>query len=86
MGQKAVRLYGARLGALRGRIQKWRKTREKCSHMPKPLWDSAVELARVGGVDSVAQQLGINHEATRGRKKETQGTRKQNRSKKEVLG
>ena len=63
MGRRAAKSYDARLRALRGRIQKWRKTRAKCSHMPKALWDLAVELAQVGGVASVAQEFGINRES-----------------------
>lgn len=63
MGRKSARSYDSRLRALRGRVQRWRKTRKKCSHTPRALWEAAVELAQIGGVDSVAQELCVNRES-----------------------
>lgn len=55
--------YEARLEELRGRVEDWRKTREKCSRMPKELWEVAVELAQIGGAEAVARALSLNYES-----------------------
>lgn len=49
------------LTQLRGRIERWRRTRAKRSPMPAELWSAATELARGLGAYRVARQLGIGY-------------------------
>ncbi len=49
------------------RIEHWRQTREKRSHMPADLWAAAVGLAREHGIYAVAQALGLSYGALKNR-------------------
>jgi len=53
-GRAAVRLR-----ELRGRIERWRRTRAKRSRMPAALWVAATELAREVGTYRVARELRV---------------------------
>lgn len=61
---------------LRGRIERWRTTRERRTAMPAELWSEAADLAHVHGAYPVAHALRISFdglkrriaEATRGSK------------------
>jgi len=52
-----------RLQRLRGRIEYWRRTRQKLSPMPADLWTEAAALARVLGVSPVSRILGLGYDA-----------------------
>jgi len=49
------------LEQVRQRLERWRKTRKRCSSIPDALWASAVELARQYGVNKTARALGLNY-------------------------
>ena len=49
-----------KLEAVRCQIDSWRKTRISLQHVPQPIWEAAVELARMGGINPVAAVLGLN--------------------------
>lgn len=53
----------ARLEQLRGRIERWRRTRTKHGPMPESLWQEAATLARSLGVCPVSRALGIGYES-----------------------
>lgn len=42
-------------------MESWRKTRICLQHVPKPFWEAAVELAKLGGINPVAAVLGLNY-------------------------
>jgi hypothetical protein len=51
------------LVAVRGRLEAWRrKGGGRGSRLPEPLWNEAVELARVAGVHATARALRLNYE------------------------
>ena len=52
---------------LRWRIEQWRRSRKRYSHVPKELWSEAVGLAQVHGVQLISQTLRLNHESLRNR-------------------
>ncbi len=52
---------------LQQRIEHWRKTREKRSPMPEPLWRAAVELAERDGVYSISRALQLNYQTLQAR-------------------
>ena len=49
------------------RIEHWRKTREKRSPMPEPLWRAAVGLAQRDGVYSISRALQLNYQSLQAR-------------------
>lgn len=49
------------------RIEHWRRTREKRTHMPKELWSAAVALARVHGVYAISQALRVRYDSLKQR-------------------
>jgi hypothetical protein len=57
----------AKLTQLRGRIERWRRTRVTRSPMPAELWMAATELARGLGVSRVARELRIGYGALKER-------------------
>lgn len=57
----------ARLRQARSRIEHWRRTREKRSPMPEPLWEAAVALAETEGVYRTARALSLNYQSLRAR-------------------
>ena len=61
MGQRTRGARSARMDEVSRRIQDWRRTREKRSRMPEPLWDSAVALAREYGLYATAQGLRVSY-------------------------
>jgi len=50
-----------KLQEVRCQIDSWRKTRISLQHVPKPIWEAAVEVARIGGINPVASVLGLNY-------------------------
>lgn len=57
----------ARVQRLQKRIEDWRKTRQKRSPMPEPLWNAAVQLAQRDGVYSVSRALQVNYQTLQAR-------------------
>jgi hypothetical protein len=51
-----------RLQRLRGRIEHWRRARQKLSPMPADLWEEAAAVAETLGVSPVARALGLGYE------------------------
>jgi hypothetical protein len=60
--RKLGRPLGARVESVRRRIEHWRETRAKRTHMPQTLWDAAVSLAREHGLWVISQELRVNYE------------------------
>jgi hypothetical protein len=52
---------------LQKRIEHWRRTREKRSPMPEPLWHAAVQLAQRDSVYSVSRALQVNYQSLQAR-------------------
>ncbi len=50
----------ARLEEVRQQFEDWRRTRERRTWIPEPLWRAAAEVASVVGVYRAAKTLGIN--------------------------
>ena len=48
------------LEQVRRQFDDWRRTRQRRTRIPNPLWRAAVEVARVHGVYRTAKTLGIN--------------------------
>ena len=44
-----------KLEEVRCQIDSWRKTRISLQHVPQAIWEAAVELARMGGINPVEQ-------------------------------
>ena len=66
MGQGNV-ARAARIGAVRRRVEHWRRVRERRSPMPAPLWAAAVALAAEHGIYPIARALGLNYETLKAR-------------------
>lgn len=66
---------------VRGRIERWRQTRQKRSPMPEKLWAEAVALAHKHGVYRISQDLGVNYESLRSRVRQDSKLPPQRRSK-----
>ncbi len=49
------------LEQVRQRLERWRKTRKRCTSIPDALWAAAVELAREYGVNKTARALGLDY-------------------------
>ena len=49
------------LEQVRQRLERWRKTRKRCSSIPDALWAAAVELAREYGVNKTARALRLDY-------------------------
>ena len=67
MGTRKTRGLPARLEGTRRRFERWRRTRESRSHIPDPLWDSAVKAAGKYGVHRTAQALRLDYYALKKR-------------------
>lgn len=59
--------------ALRERIARWRRTREKRSAMPEALWQEAVTLARKKGTYAVARGVKVDYQSLARRVAESRG-------------
>ena len=57
---KVVAISGP-LEQVHQRLERWRKTRKRCSSIPDGLWAAAVELARQYGVNKTARALGLDY-------------------------
>jgi hypothetical protein len=57
----------ADLSAIRDRIERWRETRVKRTHMPEDLWQAAANAARTHGTWRVSQSLRVRYEGLRSR-------------------
>lgn len=65
MGQQ--RAVTARIRAIRGRVEAWRRQRRAGRAMPAPLWEEAVDLAGEVGVYAAAQGIGVAYGSLRAR-------------------
>ena len=61
MRTRGTRDLPARLEGTRQRFQRWRRTRKGRSHIPEPLWDSAVKVAGQYGLNRTAQTLRLDY-------------------------
>jgi hypothetical protein len=50
-----------RIGPLRQQVEEWRKHKGSNEKMPEPLWEAAIELAKVYGVSPVQRILRIDY-------------------------
>jgi hypothetical protein len=57
----------ARLEGLRRRFEDWRRTRKVRTHIPDPLWASAVKLAARYGIHRTAKVLRVDYYALKKR-------------------
>jgi len=71
MSTKRTRDVPARLEGLRGRFERWRRTRETRSRIPEALWASAVKAADTYGIHRTARALRVDYYAL---KKRVEGT------------
>jgi hypothetical protein len=62
-----------RIQPLRQQVEEWRKHKGSNERMPEPLWEGAIELARVYGVSPVQRILRIDY---RGLERRALGIRK----------
>ena len=53
--------FASALGPVRQQLESWRQTRTRPGPLPPPLWQAAVELARVHGINPVAQALNLDY-------------------------
>ena len=54
--------FRAKVEAARARVDAWRKSRQgRQERMPEALWNSAVELARVQGINPIARALRLDY-------------------------
>lgn len=60
-------VYGRSLQQVELRFKRWRENRRRGEHIPPALWAAAVGLAKGHGVDRVAQQLRVDHDALKKR-------------------
>jgi hypothetical protein len=70
MRTRTTRDLPARLEGMRQRFERWRRTRERRSHIPKPLWASAVKAAGKYGLHRTAQALRLDYYALKKRVEE----------------
>ncbi len=55
------------LARVRTGIEGWRKTRKNRCHMPEDLWRAAAEVARIHGLNPIAEALRLNYYALKRR-------------------
>ena len=67
MSSRKTQAIPARLEAGRQRFERWRRTRKGHSHIPEPLWTSAVKLAGAYGLCRTARTLGLDYNALKRR-------------------
>ena len=67
MSTKRTRDLPARLEGLRGRFERWRRTRKVRARIPEPLWASAVKLADRYGIHRTAKALRVDYYALKKR-------------------
>jgi hypothetical protein len=53
--------HAARVEKVRIRFERWRRTRRRGTRIPEALWRSAADLARLDGVNAIAQALGLDY-------------------------
>jgi hypothetical protein len=58
------------LEQVKRRFERWRASRKRGQHIPRPLWDSAVILAKEHGLERIASELRIKYD---GLKKQLEG-------------
>jgi len=61
MGARERQGLPARLEAVRGRFEQWRRTRKVRSRIPEPLWAVAVKAAAQYGIHRTARALRVNY-------------------------
>ena len=67
MGTKNGRDLPARLAGVRGRFERWRRTRKVGTRIPKSLWAAAVKVAEVHGINRTTKALRVNYYALKKR-------------------
>ena len=67
MGTKNTGVLPARLEVVRGRFERWRRTRKVRTRIPEPLWAAAVKMAGEHGVHRTARALRVNYYALKKR-------------------
>lgn len=67
MRTRKIRDLPARLEGTRRRFERWRRTRKRRSHIPQPLWASAVKAAGKYGLHRAAQALRLDYYALKKR-------------------
>ena len=67
MGTKRRRDLPARLEGLRGRFERWRRTRKARSRIPESLWASAAKAAGTYGLHRTARALRVDYYALKKR-------------------
>ena len=75
MGTRKTRGLPARLEGTRRRFERWRRTRESRSHIPDPLWASAVKAAGKCGLHRTSKVLGVNYYSLKKRVEEDAAAR-----------
>jgi hypothetical protein len=61
MGIKKTPCLPARLEGLRRRFERWRGTHRVRSRIPEPLWESAVKMAGMYGLNRTAKALRLDY-------------------------
>ena len=67
MSTKRTRDLPSRLEGLRGRFERWRRTRKVRARILEPLWASAVKLATKYGIHRTAKVLRVDYYALKKR-------------------
>lgn len=67
MGIKKMGEIPDRLQRVRGRFERWRRTRKVRTRTPESLWKAAVKMAGVYGVHRTAKTLRVNYYALKKR-------------------
>ena len=67
MGTKKTDGLAARLEGVRGRFERWRRTRKVGTRIPESLWNAAVRMAGEYGVNRTAKTLRVNYYALKKR-------------------
>ena len=61
MGSKRQAESSKEVIAAQKQVERWRTTRKKAGRMPEELWDLAVELSKVYGLNPIARALGLDY-------------------------
>lgn len=61
MGSKRRAEPSREILAVRRQVERWRRTRPRSGRMPEELWELAVGLAGVHGVNPIARALGLDY-------------------------
>jgi hypothetical protein len=67
MSRKTRQARTPRIEQVSQRIENWRRTRERRTRMPEPLWKAAVAVAREDGLYATSRRLRVNYESLKAR-------------------